>query len=181
MKKKIFISIGIIIVVLIGAVAYHILSTRNLSPKGTVSYSKNGLDINVTYGRPFKKGRIIFGPEDQSALVPYNKYWRLGANEATEIAFSKDVIFGGKNVKAGTYRMYTIPGETKWTVVLNTELGKWGAMEADHELDVIKVEVPPTSLSEPVEQFTIDFTDMGEQGISLNFNWDKTKVSVPIK
>jgi hypothetical protein len=181
MKKKILISIGVIIVVLIGAAAYRILTTRNLSPKGAITYSKNGLDISVTYGRPFKKGRIIFGPEDQSALVPYNKYWRLGANEATEIAFSKDVTFGGKPVKSGTYRMYTIPGENMWTVVLNTELGKWGAFEADHKLDVIKVEVPPTALTEPVEQFTIDFTEASEQGVLLNFNWDKTKVSVPIK
>jgi hypothetical protein len=181
MKKKIFISIGVILVLFIGYNAYRIMSTRNLSPKGTITYSKNGVDISVTYGRPYKKDRLIFGTKDQGALVPYNEYWRLGANESTEIAFSKDVTFGGKPVTAGTYRMYTIPSENMWTIVLNTELGKWGAWDADHKLDVVKVEVAPTALTEPVEQFTIDFTEAGDQGVFVNFSWDKTKVSVPIK
>ncbi len=160
--------------------AYRILTTRNLSPKATASYSKNDLNVLVTYGRPYKKGRLIFGTEAQEALVPYDKYWRLGANEATEITFSKDATFGGKPVKAGTYRMYAVPSATVWSIVLNSELGQWGAWDADHKLDVLKVDVSPVALTAPVEQFTIDFTE-ADQSFSVNFNWDMTKVPVVIQ
>jgi hypothetical protein len=181
MKKKILISLLVVVVIFIGYVAYSILSTRNLSPKGSVSYNKNGLVVSVKYGRPFKKNRLIFGTEEQSALVPYDKYWRLGANEATEITFNKDVMFAGAAVKAGSYRMYTVPASAKkWTVVLNSELGKWGAWDADHTLDVVKVDVSPVSINETIEQFTIDFEE-AQQGIIMNFKWDKTKVPVPIQ
>jgi len=181
MKKKILIGVAAIIALLLALVAYRVLSTRNLSPKGTASYNKNGLEVSVKYGRPFKRGRLIFGKEDESALVPYDKYWRLGANEATEITFNKDVNFAGKAIKAGTYRMYTVPASSKvWTVVLNSELGKWGAWDADHTLDVLKVEVNPVIVNESVEQFTIDFEE-AQQGIIMNFKWDTTKVPVAIQ
>lgn len=180
MKKKIFIGIGLVLILAIGFVGYRIATTRNLSPKGTASYSKNGLEISVTYGRPLKKGRLIFGPEEKDALVPFGKYWRLGANEATEITFNKDVDFGGVPVKAGSYRLYAIPSAKSWMVILNSELGKWGAFEPDPELDVQKVETTPERLSEPVEQFTIDLEEEETKAL-LNFKWDSTKVTIPVK
>lgn len=180
MKKKILISIAVLLVILIGGALYRLSTTRNLSPKAEANYNKNGLEITVHYGRPSKKGRLIFGEAEQEALVPYGKYWRLGANEATEISFNKDVNFGGQAVKAGSYRMYAIPNDNAWTIVLNSELGQWGYFEANHEKDVIKTEAIPVVLIEPVEQFTIDFSET-QEGADLNFNWDKTKVAVPIK
>lgn len=180
MKKKIFIGIGVLLVVVIGFAAYKMSAMRDLSPKGRASYNQDDLAIDVTYGRPSKRGRLIFGSAEKSALVPYNEYWRLGANEATEITFNKDVTFGDQPVKAGSYRMYSIPSEKSWTVVLNSELGQWGYSEADHKLDVVKTQITPVALTDSVEQFTIDF-EKAEEGVLLNFKWDLTKVSVPVK
>jgi len=179
MKKKIYIGLGIILVATIGFVGYIAFTTRAHSPSKTTEFSYEGLDIKVVYCQPYKKGRLIFGEEKDGALQPYGKYWRLGANEATEITFSKDINFAGNPVGAGTYRMYAVPGAATWQVTLNSELGKWGAMEADHALDVLKVDVPAGTAPSETEQFTINFGS-DTTGIKMDFVWDKTLVSVPI-
>ena len=112
-------------------------------------------------------------------MVPFGKYWRLGANDATEITIGKKVSFAGKPVEAGKYRMYAIPGPKTWQVVLNSELGKWGAFEADHAKDVLTVEVPADAAPAETEQFTISLTGQ-PPGAQLDFVWDKTAVHVPI-
>lgn len=178
MKKKIYYGLGLIIIVIIGYVGYVALTTRSHSPSKTTSFNHEGLDITVAYCQPYKKGRTIFG-EGKDALLQYGKYWRLGANEATEITFSKNINFAGKPVNAGTYRMYAVPGASSWHVALNSELGKWGAMEPNYALDIIKVEVPVGTAPSEVEQFTIDFSP-GSAGVDMTFAWDKTMVSVPI-
>jgi hypothetical protein len=99
MRKKIFIVIGILLLAYAAYFVYGILTTRSHSPSETKSISHQGLDVKVVYCRPYKKERLIFGEEKDKALVPYGKYWRLGANEATEITFSKDVTFGDIPVK----------------------------------------------------------------------------------
>ena len=83
----------------------------------------------MSYSSPYKKGRVIFGESSAGALVPYGAYWRLGANAATEISLNKDVMFAGTPLKAGKYRMYAVPGEKTWQVILNGELGKSGSEE----------------------------------------------------
>ncbi len=141
MKKKIFIGIGVILLAFVLFVGYTILVPA--SPPKTATISDKGLDITVAYGGPFKKGRLIFGDEKDKALQPYGKYWRLGANAATEITFSKSVTFGGQQVDAGTYRMYAIPGPTSFQVALNRETGVFFAVrEPNYNLDVIKVDAP---------------------------------------
>jgi hypothetical protein len=180
MRKKIFIVIGIILVGIIGFFAYAFLTTKSHSPAETKQISHAGLDVKVVYCRPYKKGRLIFGEEKDDALVPYGKYWRLGANDATEITFSKDVTFGDKNVQAGSYRMYAVPGADKWQVALNSELGKWGYNEPDYALDVVKVDVPVAAAPQESEQFTITL-EPDSAGVNMNFVWDKTLVTVPIK
>lgn len=178
MKKKIYYGLGVILVAIIGYVGYLALTTRSHSPSKTTTFNQEGLDITVVYCQPFKKGRTIFG-EGKDVLIQYGKYWRLGANEATEITFSKNVSFGGQPVNAGTYRMYAVPGADSWQVVLNSELGKWGAMEPNYDLDVVKVQVPVATAPAETEQFTIDFA--GDSGaVNMNFIWDKTSVTVPI-
>ena len=95
-------------------------------------------DLTVTYGRPSMNGRAIFGK-----LVPYGKVWRVGADEATNVTFAKDATFGGKPVKAGTYALFAIPTETKWTVILNSNAGQWGTQyEQNKAKDVLSVDVP---------------------------------------
>lgn len=127
--------------------------------------------IKVVYGRPLKKGRDVFG-----GLVPYGKVWRTGANEATEIKFFKDVTFGGKQVKAGTYSLFTIPGEKEWTIILSTDLDVWGAYSYKESSDVIRTSVPVTSAGKSLEAFSITFN-----GSNLALGWDKTRVEVPIQ
>ena len=139
------------------------------SPHDTVS-SKN---TTVTYGRPYKKGRVVFGE-----LEKYGKVWRVGADEATTIKFAKDVKFGGADVKAGTYTFFAIPGETEWTIILNGQLGQWGAFsyEKNKDKDVASVKVPVQKLDLPVEQLTIRFIESG----ALVIEWDMARVLVTI-
>lgn len=144
-------------------------SAQKKSPHDTVT-AKN---VKVTYGRPYKKGREIFG-----GLERYGKVWRTGADEATQITFEKDVTFGGKPVKAGTYTLFTIPNEKEWTVILNGQLGQWGAYDYDKNKgkDVAQITVPVKKLDKVVEQHTIRFADPG-----MIIEWDKTQVTVPLK
>ena len=126
-------------------------------------------NIKVTYGRPYKKGREIFG-----GLEKFGRVWRTGADEATEITFSKDGTFGGQPVKAGTYTLYTIPEEKEWTIILNRQTGQLG-IEYNKNLDLLRVQVPVKKLDEPIEQLTIRF----EPG-NMIIEWDKTQVAVPV-
>jgi Protein of unknown function (DUF2911) len=178
MKKKIYYGLGAVLILIIGYVGYVALTTRSHSPSKTTTFSQDGLDITVNYCQPYKKGRILFG-ESKEALLQYGQYWRLGANEATEITLSKNINFGGKPVSAGTYRMYAVPGAGSWEVSLNSELGKWGAMKPDYALDVVKVEAVVSEAPSETEQFTIDFIS-DSSTINMNFVWGKTQVTVPL-
>ncbi len=132
--------------------------------------------IRVTYSRPAKNTREVFGK-----LVPYGKVWRTGANEATEIKFYEDVALAGKKVKAGSYALFTIPGEKEWTIILNSDLDYWGAYSYNAENDVLRVTAPVSALSDSVENFTIQFESTGEKEGSMKLAWDKTLVTVPFK
>jgi hypothetical protein len=179
MKKKILISVLVVVVALVAFVAYNINKSSKLSPKSTASFNAQGLEMKVDYSRPSKRGRLIFGEEKDKALQPYGKYWRLGANYATEVTFSKNITFAGKPVNAGSYRMYCVPSDKTWSITLNSEIGKFGYFEPNHELDVVTVEVPVEYVPVETEQLTIDFaTDTTT--ITMNIMWDKTLVRVPI-
>lgn len=179
MNKKILIGAVVMIVAVIGYVAFQVLTSRPLSPSQTITYSNNGLDLKLVYCRPFKKGRLIFGEKNDTALVPNGKYWRLGANEATEITFSKDVNFAGKPAKAGSYRMYAVPNTSSWMVSLNSELGKWGYDEPNYDLDVLKVDVSAETVPSETEQFTITFSS-DSSCVNMDLAWDKTHLRIPI-
>jgi len=139
------------------------------SPHDTVS---SGV-TTVTYGRPYKNNREIFG-----GLEKFGKVWRVGADEATTISFSKDVKFGGEGIKAGTYTMFAIPEAKEWTIILNSQPGQWGAYgyEKNKDKDVAKFKVPVNKLSNVVEQLTIRFANDG----SLIIEWDTTQVSISL-
>ena len=131
--------------------------------------------VKITYCQPQKKGRDVFG-----GLVPYGKVWRTGANEAPEITLTKDLKLGGQDVKAGTYAFFTIPNKDKWTIILNTDLGQWGAFSYKQEKDLVRFEVSATESSEVVEAFTIKFGEKTKKS-EMILQWDKTMVSIPIE
>lgn len=132
--------------------------------------------IRVTYSRPLKNGREIFGK-----LVPYGQVWRTGANEASEIKFYQDVDWAGKKVKAGSYSLFAIPGEKEWTVILNSDLDYWGAYKYNADHDVLRVTAPASQLNEPLEHFSILFESKGEKQGAMKLGWDKTVVEVPFR
>ena len=131
--------------------------------------------VKVTYSRPQKNGRDLFG-----AKVPYGKVWRTGANESTEIKVYQDITFGGKTLKAGTYSLFSLPGEQEWEIILNADLDYWGAYSSNAENDLLRVAVPAISTEETVEAFTIQF-QAGEAGQArMILAWDQTRVEVQI-
>ncbi|MBK5280357.1 MAG: DUF2911 domain-containing protein [Bacteroidia bacterium] len=179
MKRKIIIGVVALVVILGVAFAYLNYRNRSLSPRGTTELSVNGLTVSIPYSRPSVRGRVIFGTEEEKALQPYGKYWRLGANEATEITFNKDVLFNNLPMKAGTYRAYAIPGPSEFEIVLNSELGQWGAFEPNHELDILTTKVPVERSSSAVEQYTISTAEVNG-GINIIFEWSDVKFIVPV-
>lgn len=181
MKKKIFIGAGVVLGILVVWTIYGLFFAPVKSPPTSVAFDEGGLQINVSYSQPSKRGRLIFGEESAGALQPYGKYWRLGANAATEITFNKDITFAGQPVNAGSYRMYAVPGPQSFKITLNSELGVRfsAAMEPDHSLDVLTVDVPVQSLLTEAEVFTISF-ESDSLGVNMNMAWDKTLLQVPI-
>ncbi|HYE56162.1 MAG TPA: DUF2911 domain-containing protein [Chitinophagaceae bacterium] len=158
----------VLLMLLAGLFVLPSCSQNRKSPHETVE----GPDVKVTYGRPYKKGREIFG-----GLEKLGKVWRTGADEATEITFAKDMNFGGKPVKAGTYTLFTIPERDEWTIILNSQLSQWGAYDYEKykNKDVLHVKVPVKKLTSPVEQLTIRF-----EGTDMIIEWDTTQVAIPV-
>lgn len=179
MKKIIYITLAVLLVGIVGFLLYGTLVLAKRSPEETVTFNDKGVALNVVYCRPSKKGRLIYGEESNEALVPYGKYWRLGANAATEITFSKNVTFGGQPVPAGSYRMYAVPGPDAFEISLNSELGvSFANNEPDYSKDVLKVKIPAEEIPE-TEKLTIAFSS-NEAAINMDIAWDKTQVRVPI-
>ncbi|SEI89147.1 Protein of unknown function [Cyclobacterium xiamenense] len=180
MKKNILIGAGVLVLIFIIWVVYGLFFATPASPPATASYSQGGLEISIDYSQPSKKGRLIFGEEPAGALQPYGKYWRLGANAATEITFNQDVTFGGKPVDAGTYRMYAVPGADAFEVRLNSETGVFfGVAEPDYALDVVTVQAPVQKIDSVVETFTIDIRS-SDNGAIVVFSWDDVLFTVPV-
>lgn len=137
------------------------------------SYKVADKAVRVTYGRPQLKDRSL------SELAPAGEVWRTGANEAAEITFYSDVNFGGSAVKAGTYSVFTIPGESEWTVILNKNLNQWGAYSYDESADVVRVKAAASTDTTTLEAFSIAFKEV-EGGAHMVMGWDKTRVAVPV-
>lgn len=153
---------------------------KPLSPKKTVSFSVDDLNLKVFYNRPSKRHRDIFG-----ALVPYNEVWRTGANEATTFQTNKALKIGNDSLPKGKYTLWTIPNDTLWSVIFNSKQYKWGVnenMEAmrKSEFDIINIKIPVENIEYEVEQFTIAF-DNSTDNLYLTMAWDKTKIAVPLK
>jgi hypothetical protein len=127
--------------------------------------------IKIIYSRPQLKGRSL------EKLAPLGKKWRTGANEATEVTFYKDVIFGGAAVKAGTYTMYAVPGKATWTVALSSQLNVWGVYFHKDENDVAKVTIPVKQTEENLDVFSIAI----DEDMTINMGWGTTLISIPVQ
>ena len=146
------------------------------SPLAITSMRYKDAYVKITYSRPQKLGREIFGK-----LVPYGQVWRTGANEATEITVTKNVQLNGSLLKAGTYTIFSIPDKEKWTIIVNTEVGLWGSYNYNSKLDEMRFDVPVQRVAgESFEKLTIQFDQRNELA-DLNIMWDHVKVSIPFK
>jgi len=176
MKKSTFITTIVL--------AFAMLLSTNVNAQKFPGLDKSPMDIashpndykvsnkvaKIVYSRPQLNGRSL------DKLAPNGKQWRLGANEAAEISFYKDVTFGGKPIKAGTYTMSAIPGEMEWTLIISKDLNVWGSYFYNEANDVARITARVTMSDESLEAFSIVFDDKG----TMHMGWDKVRVSVPM-
>jgi hypothetical protein len=168
-----------------GILSFVLLSTAALSqvaekprpsPTAIASVRYKDSYVKITYGRPSKNGRTIFGQ-----LVPFGQVWRAGANEATEVTITRDIKIDGNDLKAGTYALFIIPEKDKWTIVFNADLGMWGAYNYNQKMDVLRLDVPVTPVTDVVyEQFTIAIDQKNDKA-DVVMAWDQTKTTIPIQ
>jgi len=129
----------------------------------------------VIYSRPQKRERQVFGK-----LVPYGEVWRTGANEATELTLYKDMKVADATVKAGTYTLYSIPGEKEWTVILNNKTNTWGSYEYTDKEDKVRIKVPVRQAPNTIESLSMAFQE-SRKGADLLIGWDDSYVKVPFE
>ena len=141
------------------------------SKNGMVKGKIDGVSITVEYGRPKVKGRTIWG-----GLGPYGQVWRTGADEATTITFSADVEIGGKKLAAGTYALFTEPGENEWTVIFNKVAKQWGAFRHDAGQDALRVTATPKSIGQHVEEMEFVIVDSW-----VALQWERLAVPFEVK
>jgi hypothetical protein len=133
------------------------------------------LITRVIYSRPLKMGRKVFGE-----LVEDGKIWRLGANEATEIEFFREVKIGNKKLKKGRYTLFALENKTEWTLIFNTELDTWGAFNYNAAKDALRVTCKVQKTAEPIEAFSMQFEKINAQSCQLLIGWDDVMVALPI-
>ena len=162
--------------------SYAQINTPMASPHGTVSTTVGLTEVSVDYYRPGVKGRKIFG-EGSDYLQPYGQIWRTGANNGTVLSLSTDVTIAGKEVKAGEYLVFTVPGAAEWKFMLYSDLSIGGNTAAyKKENEALAVSVTPIKLPMPVETLTIQIADIKSDntGADLHIMWENTAISIPI-
>lgn len=147
---------------------------NRVSPPAKCEFKSGKIDIAVNYSQPSVKGRKIWGD-----LVPYGKVWRTGANEATTFETKSDILVGGKELKAGKYSLFTIPGEKEWTLILNSEAEQWGAYKYDESKDVLRLMLTPEKSNEFNEKLLIT-ADAKDGGAVLSISWENLTLSAKI-
>lgn len=167
--------------------------SRRPSPIGIARTHVGDTYVKVTYGRPYIRGRDVFGtPHDTATfLVPFGELWRTGANEATELTTTGPITVAGQPLAAGTYSVFTVPGPQTWEVRFSPQVGldgtgrlneATGAFEGnvyDESRDVLRVQVPATTTDDVVDQLTLSF-EPGAGGADLVLRWESTEVRIPI-
>ena len=179
-RRKIVAAIVVLLLAFAGYTGYRILLGRSLSPAAVVAHEQAGISLKIEYCRPYKRGRLIFGTADDGALLPYGKYWRLGANDATRLTLETDVNFGGQPLKKGSYSLYAFPEEDHWVIGINSEADRSGSTPPDFSKDVGRIKIQVTQTAESQEQFTISISESGPQALIKMF-WDRTSIEIPVK
>jgi hypothetical protein len=141
-----------------------------ISPKASIAQTVGFTDITISYSRPGVKGRKIWG-----GLVPYDKVWRAGANEATKFTFSTDVTIEGKKLPAGSYSFFTIPGKDKWTIIFNKVADQWGAFEYNEAEDALRITVKPEK-NNFTEWLRYEITKTSDTTATISLEWEKLKI-----
>ncbi len=144
------------------------------SPPATATVSLNGKDVTINYGAPSMRGRKIMGE-----LVPYDKVWRTGANEATTFVTQGDLKIGGTTIPAGSYTLYTLPDPTRWLLIINKQTGQWGT-GYNEPMDLARIAMQSKTLSPPQEKMSISFENTVGNTTELHIKWDTTNQYVPI-
>jgi hypothetical protein len=144
-----------------------------LSPADTVRATVGAAHVWVAYSRPSMRGRVIFGD-----VVPWNVWWRTGANSATTLVTDKDLVIGGATVPAGEYTLFSLPNPGDWKLIISKQTKEWGTdYDASGAQDLARVPMSVSALSSPVELMTIAISPMGD-GAMLTVSWEKTAASV---
>lgn len=168
---------GAVIVALGAGLLLHAQQDKSKRPSPPAKAEcklNGGKTVTIDYSSPRAKGRKIFGN-----LVPYGQVWRAGANEATTFVTDSDLSVGGTAVPAGSYTIFTVPEESKWTLVISKKTGEWGTAYPGPDNDLARVGMKVSKTSAPVENFTIAF-DPGSGGCTLRMEWENTRASVDI-
>jgi len=165
MKKLLLFTLGI---------AGLLFAQGRVSPHEKVTATISGKKVTIEYGRPYMKGRQIFG-----ALVPYGEVWRTGADEATTITTEGDLMVGPLHVPAGSYSLFTIPNQKEWTLVFNKQVKQWGAFKYDAKVDFGRAPMK-VSRGPKTEQFTIAIEPKGSNEAVLKMMWEETVASIDI-
>lgn len=172
MKRLLF---GLIFFMLAAFVVAQDLELPRVSQKATVMQRVGLTDVTITYSRPGVKGRAIWG-----GLVPYNKVWRTGANEATAITITDAVKINGQALPAGTYSLHTIPGKDSWTIIFNKTDKQWGSYNYDQSKDALRIQVKPQE-SPNQEWMSFSFPDVGANAATVELAWEKVRVPFRIE
>ena len=145
-----------------------------MSPPDTVRATVGAANLEIAYSRPLKRGRVIFGN-----IVPWNQVWRTGANAATQFTTSADLMFGSTVLPAGKYTLWSLPAPTGSKLIINSQTGQWGT-DYDMSKDVVRLDLNQTTLTAPVEEFTISVVPQGANGV-LKLSWDDREYSIPFR
>ncbi len=175
MKKNFAVLAAFLLMVTIVSAAQQDKSKRPSPPANAECKFSDGKTIKVDYSSPRMKGRKIFGD-----LVPFGKIWRTGANEATTFVTDTDVTLGGKDIPAGSYTMFTIPNEDKWTLIINKKTAEWGIPYKYEADELARVDMKVAKTPAPVENFTIAFDPKGDT-CTMRLEWENTQASIDVK
>ncbi len=150
-------------------------SRQLLSPPAKAACKfADGKTVTIAYSSPRMRGRKIFGD-----LVPYGEVWRAGANEATAFVTNTDLIVGGKSVPAGSYTLFILPAQNKWTLIISKQTGEFGIPYPGEKFDLARMEMKLSKLPSPLENFTISF-DQGGTSCTMKLDWETTRASIDI-
>jgi Protein of unknown function (DUF2911) len=175
MQKSRLLFVAVMVVILAAGIVAQDQPKQPLSPAGTASVSfADGKTVTINYSRPSVRNRKVFGD-----LVPYGQIWRTGANSATSLKTDVDLTIGGAAVPAGSYTLYSIPGETAWKLVINKQTGQWGT-DYDEKQDLARVDMKVAKNAPPTEQFTISLDKTGASSATLKLDWASTSATVAV-